>query len=324
MKAIVYDRYGSPEVLRLQDVPMPVPQDDEIRTRIQACSVNRSDWEGLTGRPLYARIGGLRRPRRHILGSDIAGKVEQAGASHALFKPGDEVFGDILSRLGGFAEYVCVRGNTLALKPRDLTFEQASALPQAGLIALQGIRDKGQVQPGQQVLINGAGGGAGAYAVQLAKLHGAEVTGVDNAGKQDFMRSFGADHVLDYARTDFTRNGQRYDCILDVVAYRSPLAVTRALKPGGRYYAVGGSAAILLQIALLAPWIRRRAGKHVGVLIMRTNRKDLEHIADLCVQGKLDPVIDRRYALSEVPAALGALGAGKAHGKIVITVRDTA
>lgn len=191
MKAIVYDHYGSPDVLRLAEVEKPAPADDEVLIKIHAVSLNRSDWEGLTGKPLYALLGGLRRPRRQILGSDIAGIVEAAGPNHKHFKPGDEVFGDILARLGGFAEYVCARGNAVALKPASLSFEQAAALPQAAVIALQGIRDKGQVRPGQKVLINGAGGGGGSFAIQLAKLYGAEVTGVDNAGKLDFMRSLG-------------------------------------------------------------------------------------------------------------------------------------
>ena len=233
MKAIVYSRYGPPEALRLADVARPVPADDEVLIKIHAVSVNRSDWEGLIGEPLYARLGGLFRPSRPILGSDIAGRVEAVGNAHTQFRPGDAVFGDILARLGGFAEYVCARGNALALKPAGLTFAQAAALPQAAVIALQGIRDKGQIQPGHRVLINGAGGGAGAFALQLAKLAGAEVTGVDNAGKRDFMRGLGADHVIDYAREDYTAGGERYDFILDLVAYRSAFAYARALRPGG-------------------------------------------------------------------------------------------
>ncbi|MEP7356895.1 MAG: NAD(P)-dependent alcohol dehydrogenase, partial [Anaerolineales bacterium] len=218
MQAMVRRQYGGPEVLRLEDVAKPVPQDDQILIKIQAASVNLSDWEVLRGKPLYARFGGLLTPGRHILGSDIAGRVEAAGKNHTHFRPGEAVFGDILAHLGGFAEYVCVRGRALALKPAGLSFAAAAAIPQAGVIALQGMRDKGQVQPGQRVLINGAGGGAGMFAVQLAKLYGAEVTAVDNAGKQDFMRGLGANHVLDYARADFTRTGQQYDLILDLVA----------------------------------------------------------------------------------------------------------
>src|SRR5437762_3218943 len=214
MKAIVNYKYGSPDVLRLEEVEKPTPADDELLIKVHAVSVNRSDWEGLTGKPLYARMGGLRKPSNRILGSDVAGRVEAAGKNNTEFKPGDEVFGEMANYHGGFAEYVCARGKAWALKPAGITFEEASAIPQAGVIALQGIRDKGQVQPGQKVLINGAGGGAGTFALQLAKLYGAEVTGVDNTGKLDFMRSLGADHVIDYTREDFTSNGNQYDCNL--------------------------------------------------------------------------------------------------------------
>lgn len=228
MKAVVYTRYGSPDVLQFKEVARPTPADDEILIKVHAASVNRSDWECLIGKPLYARFGGLLRPGRHILGSDIAGRVEAAGRNHTPFRPGDEVFGDILAQMGGFAEYVCARGNTLALKPAGLTFEEAAALPQAAVIALQGIRDKGRVQSGQQVLINGAGGGAGMFAIQLAKRGGAEVTGVDNAGKLDFLRALGADHAIDYAQEDFTRSGKQYDLILELIAHRSAFAYPRA------------------------------------------------------------------------------------------------
>jgi NADPH:quinone reductase-like Zn-dependent oxidoreductase len=320
MKAVVYHEYGSSDVLKLEEVAMPTPTDDEIRIKIHAVSVNRSDWEGLTGKPLYARIGGLLKPRRPILGSDIAGRVEKVGRNNKRFQPGDEVFGDILGRLGGFAEYVCVRGGTLALKPATLSFEEASAIPQAGVIALQGIRHKGQVQPGQKVLINGAGGGAGIFALQLAKLYGAEVTGVDNTGKLDFMRSLGADHVIDYTRQDFTQSGKQYDLILDLVAYRSAFAYPRALRPNGSCFFVGGSVATLFQILLLGPWLSRTTSKKLRLLVVQPNPKDLLSIAELCAAGQVVPVIDRRYPLSEVPEALRYLGEGHAKGKIVITV----
>jgi NADPH:quinone reductase-like Zn-dependent oxidoreductase len=322
MKAIVCSRYGPPEALRLADVAKPVPADDEVLIKIHAVSVNRSDWEGLIGEPLYARLGGLFRPGRPILGSDIAGRVESVGKAHTQFRPGDAVFGDILGRLGGFAEYVCARGNALALKPAGLTFAQAAALPQAAVIALQGIRDKGQIQPGQRVLINGAGGGAGAFALQLAKRAEAEVTGVDNVGKLDFMRGLGADHVIDYAREDYTAGGERYDFILDPVAYRSAFAYARALRPGGSFYVVGGSAAILLQAAILGPLIRRATGKRIAVLMVRPNRADLIAAAELVQTGRLNPMIDRRYPLSQVPDALRYLGDGRARGKLIIDVDD--
>ena len=203
----------------------------EVLIKIEAVSLNRSDWESLRGKPLWTRMWGPLKPRRRILGSDIAGRVEAAGKDVTRFQPGDEVFGDILGRMGGFAEYVCAREASLARKPAGMTFEQVAALPQAGVIALQGIRDKGQVKPGQKVLINGAGGGAGSFAIQIAKLYGAEVTGVDSTGKLDFMRSLGAAHVIDYTREDFTRNGNQYDLILDVVAHRSVFAYGRAILP---------------------------------------------------------------------------------------------
>ena len=320
MKAVVYTKYGSPDVLQLKEVAKPAPTDDEILIKVHAVSVNRSDWEGLIGKPLYARIGGLLKPRHQILGSDIAGRVEMAGRNNRQFQPGDEVFGDILGRMGGFAEYVCARGRTLALKPASMTFEEVAAIPQAAVIALQGIRDKGQVQPGQKVLINGAGGGAGSFAVQLAKLYGAEVTGVDNTGKLDFMRSLGADHVIDYTREDFTKNGKQYDMILDVIAHRSVFAYKRALRPNGSCFMVGGSVATAFQILLLGPWVRRTAGKKIRLLVVQPNRKDLVFITELYEAGKVVPVIDRRYLLSEVPEALRYLGEGHARGKVIITV----
>ena len=217
---------------------------------------------------------------------------------------------------------MCTRGRAWALKPPSLTFEQVAAIPQAGVIALQGIREKGQVQPGQHVLINGAGGGAGSFAVQLAKLDGAEVTGVDHTGKLDFLRSLGADQVIDYTREDFTKTGRQYDLILDLVAHRSVFAYQRALKPNGRYFAVGGSVATLLQIVLLGPWISRATGKHIRVLAVQRNQKDLLAITELCEVGKIVPVIDRRYPLSEVPEALRYLGEGHVKGKVVITVDE--
>jgi NADPH:quinone reductase-like Zn-dependent oxidoreductase len=322
MKAIVYTEYGSPGVLQLKEVAKPVPKDDEILIQVHAVSLNRSDWEGLTGKPLYARIGGLRKPRHQILGGDIAGRVETVGKNIRHFQPGDEVFGETMRYSGGFAEYVCVPETALALKPAGMTFEEAAAIPQAGVIALQGIGDKGQVQPGQQVLINGAGGSAGAFAVQLAKYYGAEVTGVDNPGKLDFMRSLGADHVIDYTRQDFTSSGKQYDLILDLVGYRSVFAYQRALRPNGRCLFVGGSVATMFQILLLGPWISRTRGRHIRILAVQPNRKDLVAITELVEAGKINTVIDRQYPLHEVPEALRYLGEGRARGKVVITVKQ--
>jgi NADPH:quinone reductase-like Zn-dependent oxidoreductase len=320
MKAVVYTEYGSPDVLQLKEVPKPVPSDEELLIKIHAVSINGSDREALIGRPLYARIGGLFKPGDQILGSDIAGRVEAAGKNNTQFQPGDEVFGEIPGYRGGFAEYVCTRGKTLALKPAGMTFEEAAAIPQGGVIALHGIREKGRVQPGQKVLINGAGGSGGSFAVQLAKLDGAEVTGVDHTGKLDFMRSLGADHVIDYTREDFTKSGNRFDLILDLIAKRSAFAYTRALKPGGTAFFVGGSVATLFQILLLGPMIRRITGKNMRLLVVPQNRTDLIAVTGLCTAGKIRPVIDRRYPLSEVREALQYINEGRAKGKVIILV----
>jgi len=322
MKAIVQYQFGSPDVLNLEEVEKPMPRDGEVLIKVHAVSVNRSDWEGLIGKPLYARIGGPRKPNYKILGSDIAGRVEMVGRNIQQFQPGDEVFGEMLGYQGGFAEYACALEKRLVRKPAAMTFEEAAAIPQAAVIALQGIRDKGQIQPGQKVLINGAGGGAGTFALQLAKLYGAEVTGVDNTGKLDFMRSLGADHVIDYTREDFTKNRKQYDLILDVIAHRSIFACQRALRPNGSYFVVGGSVGAMFQILLLGPWIRRTSGKNIRILLVQPNRKDLVYIMELCEAGKVVPVIDRRYPLSQVPEALRYLGAGHAKGKVVITVEQ--
>jgi NADPH:quinone reductase-like Zn-dependent oxidoreductase len=319
MKAVVYARYGPPELLRLTDVDTPVPGDGQVLVKVHAVSLNASDWEVLRGKPVYSRIGGPFRPRHHILGSDVAGRVASTGRNATLFRPGDDVFADIFSHMGGLAEYVCVPQTALAPMPAGLTYEQAAALPQAGAIAVQGIRDKGQVQPGQKVLINGGGGGSGMYAVQLAKLDGAEVTGVDNAEKLEFMRSLGADHVIDYAREDFTTNGRGYDLILDLAAYRPAFAYRRSLRPGGRYLYVGGSVATLLQVLLIGPLIGRAERKRIRLLAVRLGIQHLDPLVELSQAGKITTVIDRRVPLSEVPAALRYLGEGHAKGKVVVT-----
>ena len=318
MKAVVYTRYGPPDVLRLTDVETPVPKDDEVLVKVHAVSLNASDWEVLRGKPLYSRIGGPFRPRHHILGSDIAGRVEAAGRQVTRFRPGQDVFADILSSMGGFAEYVCVPEAAVVPMPAGLTYEQAAALPQAGAIALQGIQDKGQVRPGHKVLINGAGGGSGMYAIQLAKLNGAEVTGVDNAEKLEFMRSLGADHVIDYTRDDFTRTGRTYDLIVDVAAHHPAFAYQRSLMRGGRYLYVGGSVPTLLQVLLIGPVIGRAEGKKIRLLAVRQGAQHLAPIVELCQTGKIATVIDRRYRLHEVPQALRYLGEGHAKGKVVV------
>ena len=320
MKAVVYTRYGPPDVLRLTDVETPVPRGDEVLVKVHAVALNGSDWETLRGKPLYSRIAGPFRPRHHILGSDIAGRVTATGPEATLFRPGDDVFADILSSMGGFAEYARVPQSALSRMPAGLSYEEAAALPQAGAIALQGIQDKGRVQPGQAVLINGAGGGSGMYAVQLAKLLGAEVTGVDNTGKLEFMRSLGADHVIDYTRENFTRDGRAYDLILDLAAYRSPLACRGSLHPGGRYLYVGGSVAALLQALLAWPLTGSAGSRKIRVLPVRLGVQHLAPLVELCQAGKIATVIDRRYPLGEVPEALRYMGAGNAKGKVIVIV----
>jgi NADPH:quinone reductase-like Zn-dependent oxidoreductase len=320
MKAVVYTRYGPPDVLRLTEVETPSPKDNEVLVKVHAVSLNASDWETLRGKPLYSRMAGPFRPRHQILGSDIAGRVEVVGPKATLFQPGDDVFADILRFMGGFAEYVCVPESALARMPTSMSYEEAAALPQAGAIALQAIRDKGHVQVGQQVLINGAGGGSGMYAVQLAKLQGAEVTGVDNAEKLDFMRSLGANHVIDYTQEDFTKNGRSYELILDLAAHRSALAYKSSLSPGGRYLYVGGSVATLLQVVVVGPLIGRADGKKIRLLAVRLGAQHLGPLVELCQAGKINTVIDRRYRLSEVPEALRYLGEGHAKGKVVVIV----
>ena len=317
MKAVVYDRYGSPDVLRVEDVPVPSPGDVEVRVKVAAVSVNLSDWERLRGSPAHARIGGLRAPARRTLGSDIAGVVDAVGQGVSRFQPGDQVFGDNLLLKGGFAEYAVARESSLAHKPVELSFAEASTIPQAGAIATQGIAG---VAAGRRVLINGAGGGSGSFAIQLAKRLSAHVTGVDNAAKLDFMRSVGADDVLDYRREDFTRPAQPYDLILDLVADRSVFAYRRALAPGGRYRCVGGSVPTLLRVLVAGSVVGLLTGRRIAVLGVKEGPPHFEPIAALCASGEVKIYIDRTFALDEVPAALTHVGHGRALGKVVINV----
>lgn len=324
MKAVVYTKYGPPDVLELIEVEKPTPRDNEVLIKIHAASVNAADWEILRADPLYVRLVGfgLLKPKIRILGSDIAGRVEAVGRNVKQFQPGDDVFGDIFRcGLGAFAEYVCVPENaSLVVKPAGMTFEEAAAVPQAAVLALQGLRDKRQIEPGQKVLINGAGGGAGTFAVQIAKTFGAEVTGVDSAEKLDVMRSIGADRVIDYTQEDFTQNGQLYDLILDVAAHRSIFDYERALGPKGIYVMVGGSMARLVQALFLGPWIAMTGSKKISILAAKPSKEDLVFMIELIESGKVVPVIDRRYTLSEVPEALRYLGEGHAKGKVIITL----
>jgi NADPH:quinone reductase-like Zn-dependent oxidoreductase len=323
MKAIVYTKYGLPDVLLLKEVEKPVPEDNEVLIKVHAASVNSWDWDLLRGKPFANRLMfGLLKPKIKILGVDVAGRVESIGGNVKQFQPGDEVFGDISGcGWGGFAQYVCARETALALKPAGMTFGQAAAVPQAAVLALQGLRYKGQIQPGQKVLINGAGGGAGTFAVQIAKFFGAEVTGVDSTRKLEMMRSIGADHVIDYTKEDFIKNGRHYDLILDVVTYRSIFDYKRALSPKGIYVMLGGGSwARVFQAMFLGPLISTAGSKKMGVLMHKPNTSDLGFMKELFEAGKVIPVIDRRYPLNEVPEALRYFGEGHAKGKVVITM----
>jgi len=322
MKAIVQTEYGSPDVLQLKELPKPTPKDDEALVRVHAASLNAADFEIMRG-SWNARLGGPFRPGNKILGSDLAGRVEAVGRNVKQLKTGDEVWGDLSFPYGygTFAEYVSVSEKALAKKPASMTFEEASTYPQAAIIPLQTLRDKGMVQPGQKVLINGAGGGQGTFAVQIAKYYGAEVTGVDSAMKLDMLRSIGAAHVIDYTRQDYTKSEQRYDLIFDFVANRSVFDYRRALSPEGQFMIVGGSLGTFLQVTVIGTLMSQIGSKKLGFNKYEpNNREDLAELAELFDAGKVVPVIDRSYTLGEVPEALRYLEGGQAQGKIVITM----
>lgn len=321
MKAMTYEKYGSPDVLQLTELATPSPKDNEVLVKIQAASVNSWDWDLLRGIPFLNRLGGLFTPRNKILGCDIAGYVEAVGRNVKEFKPGDEVFGDLSGcGFGGFAEYVCASEDALILKSAGMTFEQAAAIPQAGALALQGLRDKGKIQKGQKVLINGAGGGVGTFAVQIAKWYGAEVTGVDSTGKLDMLSSLGADNVIDHTQEDFTKKGRLFDLVLDVVTYRSIFDYRRVLGPNGIYVMLGGGSwSRVYQTVLLGPIISLTGSRKMRLLILKPN-KDLAVMKQLFETGKVKPVIDKCYPLNEVSEAFRYFGKGQAKGKVVITV----
>jgi len=325
MRAMVYHTYGSPDVLKLEEVQKPVPQDDEVLVQVHATSVNAGDWHLLRAKPFLMRFMGfgLIKPKHTILGSDIAGRVEVVGRNVTQFQSGDEVFGNTAkSGFGGFAEYVAVPENALVLKPTNISFEEAAAVPQAALTALQGLRDKGHIQKGQKVLINGASGGIGTFAVQLAKAFGAEVTAVCSTRNLDIVGLIGADHVIDYTQEDFTKNGQRYDLILAVNGYHSISAYKRALHPEGVYVMTGGSNAQLFQAMLLGPLVSRTGRQKMGNSAHKPNQRDLMFMKELLEASKVKPVIDRRFPLRDVADAIRYLEAGHAQGKVVITVEQ--
>ncbi|MGV9193634.1 NAD(P)-dependent alcohol dehydrogenase [Microbacterium sp. MC2] len=318
MKALVYDRYGTIEQLRVADVPVPTPGPGEVLVEVVATSVNLSDWEGLHGRPAYARIGGLWRPKRRVLGSDLAGRVAAVGEGVTQFAVGDEVFGDNLDHKGGFAEYAIAPARALAHKPAELSFAEASTLPQAGAIALQAVARGGA---GTRVLLVGAGGGSGMFAIQLAKAAGMHVTGVDNAGKLAFMRELGADEVIDYRAQDFTRTGP-YDLVVDLVARRSMFAYRRVLAPGGRFYLVGGTMRALLRALTVGTVLGWLTGTRLGVLAVRQGPEHFAPLVERCLAGEVQVRIDRSLPLDRAADALAFHGEGRALGKVVVRVRD--
>jgi NADPH:quinone reductase-like Zn-dependent oxidoreductase len=318
MKAAVYTRYGPPEVVQISDVEKPVPNNKEVLIKISAASVNPLDWHFMRGAPYILRIGaGLHKPRVTRLGVDLAGQVEAVGTNVTLFKPGDEVFG--VCR-GALAEYACTGEQKLALKPANLSFEVAATVPVAAITALQGLRDKGRIQPGHKVLVDGASGGVGTFAVQIAKSFGAEVTAVCSTRNVNTARSLGADHVIDYTRQDFTKSGQRYDLILAANAYHSIFEYRRALNPNGIYVMAGGGGVQILQAIFLGPFLSLLGSKKMRLIFANMNQKDLVFLKDLLETRKVVPVLDRRYPLSSAAEALAYLEEGHAQGKVVITV----
>jgi len=325
VQAVIYPQYGPPDVLQLKEVTKPTPKEHEVLVRVCAAAANALDWHRVRGAPFLLRLGeGLFRPKNTLLGADLAGRVEAVGSSVTRFRPGDEVFGE-LTRCGwgSFAEYVALPEQFLVLKPANVSFEAAAAVPVAAVTAFQGLRDKARIQPGQRVLVNGASGGVGTFAVQIARAFGAEVTGVCSTPKIDMVRSIGADHVVDYTQEDFTRNGRSYDVIFDAVGNRSVSDYERALSSGGVCVVAGFTTfAHLLQVVLLGAWVSRTRGKRIGIMGAAPNQADLTAIKELLEAGSIVPVIDRSYPLCETAEAIRYLEEGHARGKVVITVAE--
>lgn len=322
MKAIVYKKYGSPDVLRLEEVLKPVPKENEVLIKVHAASVNAFEWRHLRGDPFFIRLSGagFLKPKHEILGADVAGRVESVGENVTQFQVGDEVYGE--NGFGGYAEYVCVRENRMALKPTNVSFEEAAAVPMAALTALQGLRDTGQIQPGQKVLINGASGGVGTFAVQIAKAFGAEVTAVASTNKLEMVRSIGADHVIDYTQEDFTQNGQEYDVILAANGYHPMADYARALTPNGICIVTGGTMPQIFQSMLSGPRATKGSSKKIVTLSTDINKEDLVYMKELLENGKVTPVMDRGFSLSQTADAIRYIEEGHAIGKIVITVSN--
>lgn len=325
MKAIVYEKYGPPDVLHLQEVEKPTPKEDEVLVKVHAASINAADWHLLTADIFLIRLMGmgLLKPKNPILGADVAGRVEAVGRNVKQFKPGDAVFGDVFGHgSGSFAEYVTAPASALVLKPKNLSFEQAAAVPLAAITALQGLRDVGHIQSGQKVLIQGASGGVGTFAVQIAKSFGTEVTAVCSTRNLEQARALGADHVIDYTKEDFTQSGQHYDLILAANGYHSLAAYKRALTPQGIYVMAGGAPAQLFQAMLLGAWMSERNGKKLTGVSAKSNHKDLLFVRDLAESGKIVPVIDGCYPLSKTADAFRYFEKVHAKGKVVVTVNQ--
>lgn len=325
MKAIVYTEYGSANVLRLIEVEKPTPKDDQVLIEIYAASANPLDWHMMRAEPFLVRLdNGFLKPKNPKLGADVAGRVVAIGQNITKFQIGDEVFGELsASGLGGFAEFACINENLVVLKPSNLSFEAAAAVPVAAITALQGLRDTGQIKTGQDVLINGASGGVGTFAVQIAKSYGAKVTGVCSTRNMEMVRSIGADHVIDYSQEDFTRGEQRYDLIFDAVGNRSVSDYKQALKPKGICSVAGFSTlSHLFQVMLLGGWVSRTKAQKIGLMgTAKPNQKDLLVLKELLETNKIVPVIDRTYPLSQVADAIAYLEQGHARGKVIITVK---
>ncbi|MCH9686883.1 MAG: NAD(P)-dependent alcohol dehydrogenase [Deltaproteobacteria bacterium] len=323
MKAVVCHKYGSPDVLEVEEVQTPSPGDDEVLIRVHAASANALDWRLLRADPFFIRLAGLGfwSPKHKILGADVAGTVEAVGNNVRRFVPGDEVFGDVMpTGMGGFAEYVCTREDRLTTKPDTLTFEEAAAVPVAAVTAVQGLRDHGRIQAGHKVLITGAGGGVGTFAVQIAKALGAEVTGVCSTGKLELVRSLGADRVIDYTREDPIEDGTRYDLIFDVAAYRSILDYRQALGPDGIYVMVGGATIRFFQFLLLKPWMALTKQMKLVAFVAESTSAELDTLKAMLESGAIKPVIGRRHTLAEVPDALRYVEQGHTTGKVVVAM----
>ncbi|MDH4120616.1 MAG: NAD(P)-dependent alcohol dehydrogenase [Deltaproteobacteria bacterium] len=322
MKAMVYAKYGPPEVLSLKEVEKPSPQANEVLVKVVASSINAADWHLLTADIFLVRLfTGLFKPKKQVLGADLAGRVEAVGHGVAKFKPGDAVFGKVeVQRLGAYAEYMIAGEEDLVLKPNQVSFETAAAVPLAAVTALQGLRDLGQIQAGHKVLINGASGGVGTFAVQLAKHFGAEVTAVCSTSKVQQAKELGADHVMDYTQQDFTQLEQKYDLILAVNGYHPIAAYQRVLSPQGAYVMVGGHQKQMFAAILKGPWLSKKGGQRLGFLTLKPNPNDLPLLKSLLETGKLKPVVDKRFPLSELVEAFRYFGQGHARGKVVISV----